>query len=44
MDELISRETGVPVYVADAPIACVALGAARGLEQYPILRRSIPDL
>ena len=44
VDELISRETGVPVYVADAPIACVALGAGMGLEQYQILRRSVPDL
>jgi len=44
MDELISRETGVPVYIADAPIACVALGASIGLEQYHILRRCIPDL
>jgi rod shape-determining protein MreB len=44
MDELISRETGVPVYIADAPIACVALGASIGLEQYQILRRCIPDL
>ena len=44
VDELIARETGVPAYVADAPIACVALGAARALEQYEILRRSVPDL
>jgi len=44
VDELISRETGVPAYVAEAPIACVALGAERGLAQYELLRRSIPDL
>ncbi|MEE8390889.1 MAG: rod shape-determining protein [Anaerolineae bacterium] len=44
IDELITRETGVPAYVADAPIACVALGAGKALEQYEILRRSIPDL
>ncbi|MFQ6099990.1 MAG: rod shape-determining protein [Anaerolineae bacterium] len=44
VDELIARETGVPAYVADAPIACVALGAGRALEQYEILRRSVPDL
>ncbi len=44
VDELITRETGVPVYVADAPIACVAIGAGLALEQYEILRRSVPDL
>ena len=44
VDELISKETGVPAYVADAPIACTALGAVRALEQYEILRRSHPDL
>ncbi len=44
IDELITRETGVPAYVADAPIACVSLGAGRALEQYELLRRSVPDL
>ena len=44
MDELITRETGVPAYVADAPIACVSLGAGKALEQYEILRRSVPGL
>jgi len=44
LDELISQETGVPAYVADAPVACVALGAGRALDQYEILKRSVPDL
>jgi rod shape-determining protein MreB len=44
IEELITRETGVPAYVADAPIACVAMGAGRALEQYEILRRTVPDL
>jgi rod shape-determining protein MreB len=44
LDEMITRETGVPAYVADAPIACVSLGAGKALEQYEILRRTIPDL
>ena len=44
LDELVTRETGVPAYVADAPIACTALGAGRALEQYDILRRSVPGL
>jgi len=44
IDELITRETEVPAYVADAPIACVSLGAGKALEQYEILRRSVPGL
>lgn len=44
VDELFTRETGVPAYVADAPIACVALGTGQALEQYEMLRRSVPDL
>ena len=44
VDELLTRETGVPAYVADAPIACVALGAGRALEQYELLRRTVPEL
>ncbi|HEY72293.1 MAG TPA: rod shape-determining protein [Thermoflexia bacterium] len=44
LDELIARETGVPTYAANAPIACVALGAGQALEQYDILRRSVPGL
>jgi rod shape-determining protein MreB len=44
IDELVTRETGVPAYVADAPIACTALGAGKALEQYEILRRSVPGL
>jgi rod shape-determining protein MreB len=44
LDEMITHETGVPAYVADAPIACVSIGAGKALEQYEILRRTIPDL
>jgi rod shape-determining protein MreB len=44
IEELVTRETGVPAYVADAPIACTALGAGKALEQYEILRRSVPGL
>ena len=44
MDELIMRETGVPAYVAEAPIASVALGAGRALQQYEIVRRGVPGL
>jgi rod shape-determining protein MreB and related proteins len=44
IDTLITRETGVPAYVADNAIACTALGAGRALADLPILQRSIPDL
>ncbi len=44
IDELIMHETGVPTYVAEAPIACVALGAGQALKQYDIFRRSVPGL
>lgn len=44
VDELVTRETGVPAWVAEAPMACVAMGAGRALEQYELLRRSVPDM
>lgn len=44
MDELITQQTGVPAWVAEAPMACVAIGAGRALQQYEILRRSVPDI
>lgn len=33
LDQLISAETDIPVYVAEDPLTCVALGAARYLEE-----------
>ncbi len=44
IDTLLTRETGVPAYVADNPMACTALGAGTALAELPILQRSIPDL
>ena len=32
MDRLISEETGLPVFVADDPLTCVARGGGRALE------------
>ncbi len=40
--QLLTKETGVPCYVADNPIACVALGAGKALESYEVIRRSLP--
>lgn len=44
IDELVTRETGVPAWVAEAPMACVAMGAGKALEQYESLRRSVLDM
>ncbi len=43
IDTLITRETGVPAYVADNPIACTVIGAGRTLSELHILKRSVPD-
>ncbi|MEJ2555036.1 MAG: rod shape-determining protein [Anaerolineae bacterium] len=40
IDRLLTQETGVPCYVAENPMACVALGAGRALDIYDAIRRS----
>lgn len=42
IDRMLTKETGVPCFVAESPMACVALGAGRALENYAIMRRSLP--
>jgi rod shape-determining protein MreB len=42
MDELLTQETGVPVYVADDPLECVAIGAGIALDHLDVIRRSLP--
>jgi rod shape-determining protein MreB len=44
IDQLITKETGVAAYVAEAPMACVSQGAGKALENYAIIRRSIGGL
>ncbi len=44
MDRFLTGETGVPCHVAEDPLACVALGAGKALEQYNVLKRSLPVL
>jgi rod shape-determining protein MreB len=41
LDRLLARETGVPAYVAEDPLTCVAVGAGRALEHLPIFRDSL---
>jgi len=42
VDRLLTLETGVPCYVADNPLACVAIGAGLALERIEVLRRNLP--
>ena len=44
LDVLLTEEIGVPFYVADDPMACVALGAGKALENYALIRRTLPAL
>ncbi|MCA1553173.1 MAG: rod shape-determining protein [Chloroflexi bacterium] len=44
MDIVLAQATGVPCYVAENPIACVALGAGKALENYPALAKSLPQM
>jgi rod shape-determining protein MreB len=44
IDQLLTRETGVPCFVAEHPMACVALGAGLALENYAVMRRSLPTV
>jgi rod shape-determining protein MreB len=39
LDELISRETGMPVHVGEEPLNCVVLGTGTVLEHIETLRK-----
>jgi rod shape-determining protein MreB len=39
LDRLVSRETGMPVHLAEEPLAAVALGTGKVLENINVLRR-----
>lgn len=41
LDRYLTRETGVPCYPAENPIACVAIGAGRAVEQLELVRKSM---
>ncbi len=41
VDQLLAQQTNVPCYVADNPLACVALGAGRAIDIYDAIRRSM---
>jgi rod shape-determining protein MreB len=39
LDELVRLETHLPVYRADSPLTCVAVGAGQSLEELPVIQR-----
>jgi rod shape-determining protein MreB len=42
IDKLMTQKLGIPTYLVDNPTTCVAEGAVRGLELFPILQRTLP--
>lgn len=44
IDKLMTKQLGVPTYVVDNPISCVAEGATRAMEMLPILERNFPQV
>jgi rod shape-determining protein MreB and related proteins len=41
LDERLRRETGIPVYVAEDPLTCVAIGSGRFLEEIEYHRNAL---
>jgi rod shape-determining protein MreB len=44
LDDVLHEETGLPVAIAEEPLACAALGAGKMLEDVAILKRIAADL
>jgi rod shape-determining protein MreB len=46
IDKLMTKELGVPAYLVDNPLTCVAEGAALGLDAgiYPKIKRNLPPV
>lgn len=44
LDRFFTQELGVPCYVADEAIACVALGCGKAFDEYEVLKRTLPEL
>ena len=43
IDKRFSKETGLPVHIADDPLACVAIGTAKALEQESIFTSMLTE-
>lgn len=44
MDKLMTKELGVPAYLVDNPTTCVAEGAVKAVEMYPLIKRNLPPV
>jgi rod shape-determining protein MreB len=44
LSDLLAEVTGVPCYVADDPLTCVAIGTGLALEYFDIIRDSLEEL
>lgn len=44
IDKLLTKTLGIPAYLVDNPMTCVAEGAAKALGMYNVLRRSLPQV
>jgi len=42
LDKLIAKRTGIPVYIAEDPVSCVAMGTGKALENIDVLQTSEP--
>lgn len=42
IDKWLTQETGVPAYIAENPVECIAIGAARGLTMLERIKRNLP--
>jgi rod shape-determining protein MreB len=40
LDERLRQETHMPVYTAENPLECVAIGAGRSLDEFEAMQRS----
>ena len=43
LDQLIEKETGMPVHIAESPLDCVAMGTGRVLDDIDRLRDLLAD-
>jgi len=43
MDKLMTKQLGVPTYLVDNPVSCVAEGTTRAMEMLPVLERNFPQ-
>ncbi len=44
IDKWLTSATGIPAYLAEEPVACIAKGAVRGLGMLERLRRTLPQV